>query len=179
MKKTLTAIALSIMLIMAPGCSLIQNETAQNAAIVAVNVPVVVADIEKATKALITLHKEKKIFSDEELMSLNEALDLYRIVKLQYDVLKNLGEVPSSEESEMLWNNVREVYVKAMTIVNAHAHQYDRITLYNIELLDLHAKSLDVNVRKLLQDPTAQNINKMLTLVGTMISIGIKVAATI
>ena len=170
---------LAVTLFSLPACSVLQNETAQNAAIVAVNVPVVVADIEKATKALTKLHKEKNIFSEEELMSLNEALDLYRIVKLQYDVLKNLGEVPSSEESEMLWGNVREVYTKAMTIVNSHAAQYDRITLYNIELLELHAKSLDVNVRKLLEDPTAQNINKILTLVGTMINIGIKVAATI
>lgn len=179
MFKKIASTILILAVLALPACALFENETAQNAAIVAVNVPIVVADIEKATKALTKLHQEKNIFSDEELSSLNEALDLYRIVKLQYDVLKNLGEIPSPEESEMLWNNVREVYIKAITIVNNHAEQYDKITLYNIELLDLHAKSLDVNVRKLLKDPTAQNINKILTLVGTMISVGIKVAATL
>lgn len=179
MKKILMAMILAVTLLTAQGCALLQDPTAQKAAVVAINAPIVIDDIDQVVVALTSLQKEKNVFSDKEIDKLVEALDMYKIVKMQYNILANLGQVPSIEDTSMLWGNVKETYSSAMEIVMSHTDSYDRVTLYNIELLNIHAKSLDISVSELLKDPTAQNISRILTMVGTMISIGAKIALTV
>lgn len=131
------------------------------------------ADIETSIRADQVANQTYPDVEWRELLNIDAIFDM-SIERLKLISKFDMSGV-SPYEVEFLWQQVKEGYKKARSIVAPRMSAYQPETKARLRVFDKQAIAVGDQIEKLLSDPTNDNITQALTLITSVLSLAAKV----
>ena len=170
--KSCTALFFAILLFV--GCTATQQKYAQQSAMVAVEAEVLKKEYARVEKLIRIAQDEKEMFSDEEwrsLLNVDASLDM---MIAKYEAMIHLNTTLNMQEIKFMWRLAVESYRQGREVIYNHWEEFRPSTQILLNGFDHQATLTSDRITELMEDPTNENINTILTLISNIATIGVK-----
>jgi len=123
-----------------------------------------------------TIRQKREVFTDEEWRSLLNVDATIDLLIQRFDAIAQLRtESVSVSDIQFLWGLAVTGYDQARSVISNHWDEFSPSSQILLAQFDKQAEQTSVEMNRLVQDPTTENISKALTLIAGTLNLATKI----